>query len=128
MAIQLAILILCTGGLYASVFMLRKAILASRGRLSQASVVETATARALFGAPNSAFGIAYYAALMLAVPYLGRGPVWLASFAAATLAAAFSLYLGYSLLFRTKRSCVYCWSAHAVNWALFVVLTLAKPA
>lgn len=126
MAIQLAILILCTAGLYASVFMLRKAVLAARGRLSAPSVVQTTTARALFGTPNAAFGVAYYAALALASPYLGRAPVWLVCMAAAACAATFSLYLAYSLLFRTKRACLYCWSAHAVNWALFVVLILAK--
>lgn len=126
MAIQLTILILCIGGLYVSFFMYRKAAAAARGELTEPSVVQTTTARALFGAPNSAFGLAYYLLLAVATPFLANPLVWMPALAAAACAGAVSLYLAYSLLFRTKRPCPYCWSAHAINWALIAALIGAK--
>jgi uncharacterized membrane protein len=112
------ICVLCAVGFYASVFMLRKSVLAERGRLTESSVVSTPRAKLFAGLPNALFGAFYYVALAL-VATIWSAPVllWLA-LGAAACAAATSAYLAYSLLFVTKRSCPYCWSAHAVNWAL----------
>jgi uncharacterized membrane protein len=43
------------------------------------------------------------------------------------LAAVSSAYLAYSLAFVTRMPCTYCWSAHAINLALPIVLFLARP-
>jgi uncharacterized membrane protein len=109
--------LLCGVGLYAAVFMLAKSVRAARGLLSAPSVVQTSRAK-LFGTPNAAIGCAYYALLPAAV-WLGHG-TWIAIAAciASVLAAATSLYLAYSLLYVTRRSCPYCWTGHVVNWLL----------
>lgn len=112
------ITVLCAVGFYASVFMLRKSLRAARGELKEPSVVQTPRASLAAGVPNALIGAAYYAALT-AVVWLAHGRIALAvTEAAAVLAAATSVYLGYSLLFVTRRSCAYCWTAHAVNVAL----------
>lgn len=118
--LQLAIWLLCAIGFYASVFMLRKSILAAQGRVPSTSVVHTARAR-IAGVPNALFGIVYYAGVALST-WLGSSRLEWAALAAAALAACASLYLGYSLLFVTKRSCPYCWTAHIVNWCLLAAL------
>jgi uncharacterized membrane protein len=120
------ILLLCAVGLYASAFMYRKSIRAARGELLESSVVETPRARVFAGTPNAAFGLAYYAALAAAVPFLGFTAVWTAAFAAALTAALFSVYLAYSLLFVTRMPCFYCWTSHAVNAVLVALLLLAR--
>jgi uncharacterized membrane protein len=125
--IKVALLVLCAVGFYASAFMYRKSLIATRGQLSEPSVVETARARAIFRLPNSAFGLAYYAALAAAVPFLGSAAVWTASFAASLAAALFSLYLAYSLLFVTRRPCNYCWTGHAINATLPLLLIAVRP-
>ena len=119
-------LLLCGIGLYVSAFMARKSQRASRGELTEASVVETSRARVAGGVPNAAIGIAYYAMLAVATPFLAIPLVWLASLAAAAAAAAFSAYLAYSLLFVTRMPCVYCWTSHAINVALLALLILAR--
>jgi uncharacterized membrane protein len=124
MALRLIMTVLCGVGLYASVFMLRKSNRASRGLLDEPSVVETPRARLLGGAPNSAFGVAYYPLLALAV--------WVAAatwqievlLAIGLVAAAVSAILAYSLLFVTKMPCAFCWTSHGINWALVVALFL----
>jgi uncharacterized membrane protein len=120
--VRLVICVLCAVGFYASVFMLRKSMLAEQGRLSEPSVVQTARAKLFGGLPNALFGTFYYPALA-AVSWFAaaRLPLYLA-LAVAACAAATSAYLGYSLLFITKRSCAFCWTAHVVNWALLATL------
>ncbi len=120
--VRTVITVLCAIGFYASVFMLTKAARAARGALSEPSVVQTERAALFFGMPNSLIGLVYYAALAaVAWSTLQTLPLALALVAAA-LAAMTSIYLAYSLLFVTKRSCPYCWTAHVVNWALFVAV------
>ena len=121
------IFLLCVVGVYASAFMYRKSVRASRCQLTEPSVVETQRARVLGGIPNSAFGLAYYATLAVALRFLHSGPVWSAAFGASLAAAAFSAYLGYSLLFVTRRPCPYCWTSHAINFVLPPLLLLARP-
>ena len=124
--IRVGILLLCAIGIYASAFMYHKSLRAARGALPEASVVQSPRARAA-GIPNAAIGLLYYAALALCVAFLSVPLVWAAALAASLGAAAFSLYLAYSLLFVTRMPCVYCWTGHAVNAALPVLLLFARP-
>jgi len=115
----LTVLLLCAVGFYASAFMANKARRAARGELSEPSVVQSPFARLVGGIPNAAFGLVYYPCVALAVS-LGDGATLARrlAFAASLAAAAMSLALAYSLLFRTRRPCAYCWTAHAINWLL----------
>lgn len=118
--VRWVISMLCAVGFYASVFMLRKALRAARGELDEPSVVQTPRAKVFAGVPNALLGAFYYPILAL-VAWSAHSAVLLwCAIAAAAFAAATSAYLGYSLLFVTKRSCSYCWTAHAVNWALLI--------
>jgi uncharacterized membrane protein len=128
MIARVTIVLLCGIGLYASAFMARKIGRAARGELTEPSVVQTSRARALGGVPNAAFGLAYYAALAIATPFLAFRPVFWLAFGASVAAAAFSVYLAYSLLFVTRMSCKYCWTGHLVNWSLVVLLWTQHPA
>lgn len=127
MSLRAAILALCAVGLYASVFMYRKARLAALGRLQESSVVQSPRARAIGGVPNAAFGLFYYPLVALAVFWFHVFGVRALTVAASLAAAAFSLYLAYSLLFVTKRSCPYCWASHLVNWTLPFLLVEVYP-
>ncbi len=117
---------LCLIGLYAATFMLRKQVRAALGALKEPSVVQSPRAR-VAGVPNALFGLLYYAALLAVTPFLQRALVWEAALGASAIAATFSLYLAYSLLFVTRLPCAYCWTGHAVNWSLFLLLLLARP-
>lgn len=120
--VRTVITVLCAVGFYASVFMLRKSVRAAQGTLTEPSVVQTERASVYFGVPNSLIGLVYYTGIA-AVSWLAHGTVLLTlALAAAVCAAATSVYLAYSLLFVTKRSCPYCWTAHAVNWALLALV------
>jgi uncharacterized membrane protein len=120
--VRTVITVLCAIGFYASVFMLSKSVRAAKGELREPSVVQTPRATLFLGVPNAFFGLLYYAGLA-AVSWSTRATVPLAlALAASVLAAATSAYLAYSLLFVTKRSCPYCWSAHIVNWALLAAV------
>src|SRR5437868_4144851 len=122
MLLRAIVSLLCAVGFYASVFMLRKSIRAQHGEVKGPSVVKSPRARLFAGLPNALFGAIYYAAVA-AVTWLAHARIFfvLAEFAA-LFAAATSLYLAYSLLFVTKKECPYCWTAHAVNWSLALVL------
>jgi len=120
------IYLLCAWGIYASAVMARKSLRAARGGLSEASVVDSERARAIGGLPNSFFGLAYYLALALCVPFAGLPLVWTGAFIAVVAAAVFSIYLAYSLLFVTKMPCPFCWSSHAVNWSLVALWFLMR--
>ncbi|MDE2571273.1 MAG: hypothetical protein KGM44_01975 [bacterium] len=119
---QTALLLLCALGLAASARMYARARLERRGALHEESVVRSPRARALFGISNAAFGLAYYLLLALASYFFGDHRVLALARLAALLAALFSLYLAYSLLFVTRASCRNCWTAHTVNWCLAALL------
>ena len=125
---RILITVLCGVGLYTALFMLAKTRRAVRGELSEASVVQTPRARLFGGVSNAAIGTVYYPLLALGV-WTATQP-WQAAVlaAAACAAAATSAVLAYSLLFITKMSCPYCWTAHVVNAALAIctVLSLFK--
>lgn len=116
--VRSVISVLCAVGFYASVFMLRKSIRAGQGKLQEASVVQTPRAKLFAGVPNALIGAVYYPTLATVVWSAQLRTLLWCALAAAAFAAATSVVLAYSLLFVTKRSCAYCWTAHAVNWAL----------
>jgi uncharacterized membrane protein len=120
MVIRGVITLLCGVGLYASLFMLRKSRRAERGEIEGPSVVKTPRAY-LFGLPNSLIGALYYPAVAIAIWFVRGWVTELALLAAMLAAAAASLYLGYSLLYLTRRACPYCWISHAVNWCLLLL-------
>lgn len=120
MVVKGVITLLCGVGLYVSLFMLNKSRRAARGEIEGPSVVKTPRAH-LFGVPNSLVGTLYYPAVGTAV-WFARGTAGeLVLLAAMAAAAATSLYLAYSLLFVTRRECPFCWTSHAVNWALLLL-------
>ncbi len=120
--VRLVITVLCAVGFYASVFMFRKSILARKGELTEPSVVETPRAKLFAGVPNALFGCLYYPALAVVTWSTTAAVPLLLALTVSALAAATSLYLAYSLLFVTKRSCPFCWSAHLVNLALVAAI------
>jgi uncharacterized membrane protein len=123
-SLKLAITVLCGVGLYASLFMLRKARRAARGELVEPSVVQTPRAHLFGNIQNSALGALYYPALAI-VTWLALGSdAGLAILGIVCLAAGTSVVLGYSLLFVTRRPCPYCWISHAVNWLLVFLYVL----
>ena len=128
MVVRVLITVLCGVGLYASLFMLAKTRRAERGELRGSSVVETPRAR-LYGVQNSLLGAIYYPALAVAVWLVRPGAGMLLVLAAVVFAALTSAVLAYSLLFVTRRACPYCWTGHAVNWSLLVIIgwLFARP-
>lgn len=113
--------LLCGVGLYAALFMLAKTRRAERGQLTEASVVETPRARLYGGVPNALLGTVYYPAVAIAVWLIRSRAEALALGAIVGFAALTSAVLAYSLLFVTRRPCAYCWTGHAVNWALAAI-------
>jgi uncharacterized membrane protein len=102
--------------------MLRKSIRAQQGEVKGPSVVKSPRAKLFAGLPNALFGVLYYAGV-LAVTWLAHARIFfILAETAAVFAAGTSIYLAYSLLFVTKRECPYCWTAHAVNWSLALIL------
>jgi uncharacterized membrane protein len=125
-AVPLFIDALCGIGLVAAAFMQAKTKRYERGEESGPSVVQQPRARLFGGIPNSMFGIAFYALMLIAAWFLNNPVVWYAALAAAAAAAAVSAYLAYSLLFLTRMRCPYCWTGHIVNWTLLAVLIAVR--
>jgi uncharacterized membrane protein len=77
----------------------------------------------LFGIPNFFLGLVFYLALIVAIvlPELMEKTYFL-FVAAAGLAAATSLFLSYSLLFRLKARCILCFTSHVLNLLIFLLL------
>ena len=96
------------------------------GETTCASVVFTPRAR-LFGLPNSVLGQVYYAALITGV---ATGLLWTKLYwptvAASALTVVTGIFLTWSLLFRTRIPCRLCFTTHAINAVLFVLLILAR--
>jgi uncharacterized membrane protein len=102
------------------------AILCAREGSSCVTVVQTSYAR-VFGVPNSLLGIIYYAALILWAAAPGLAPAWFVSLliAASAVTVILGFYLIYSLLAKLHTHCPLCYTAHAINAALLVLLVLA---
>ncbi len=120
MVVRTVITVLCGVGLYASLFMLRKSIRAAQGAIRGPSVVKSPRAQ-LFGVPNSLLGLLYYPAVALTVWFVHSPVAAAVLLVAVFFAAATSVVLAYSLLFVTRLACPYCWTSHAVNWALLLL-------
>ncbi len=120
MVVKVIITLLCVVALYASLFMLNKSRRAARGEVKGPSVVKTPRAH-LFGVPNSLVGALYYPAVAVAVWFVHGAVAEFALLAMMLAAAATSVYLGYSLIYVTRRECPFCWTSHVVNWCLFVL-------
>jgi len=119
------VLALCALGLYVSIAMQAKAARSRRGELTEPSVVQTPRAKVVGRVPNSMIGIVYYVAIAGSMFFIDVPHVREVAIVAASLAAAMSLYLAYSLLFVTRMPCVNCWTGHIVNWALLALLLFA---
>lgn len=124
MIVSGVITVLCGVGLYASLFMLGKARLAEQGLLDEPSIVQTPRARLFGGTPNALIGACYYPSLAVAAWLPLARSLEIVVLAIVVVAAATSLYLAYSLLFVTRRSCLYCWTSHAINYAVVFLFAL----
>jgi uncharacterized membrane protein len=88
------------------------------------SVVDTPEAHVL-GIPNSLLGVGYYAIMLSTASARIALDRWLflpAILGIAGIAAAFSLYLAWLLIFRMRTTCVLCFLAQAINLALFCII------
>jgi len=92
---------------------------------SCASIVFSPRARVL-GVPNSLLGQMFYVALLLGVPTgLVDRPGWQAIYVTASmLTVLLGIFLTYSLLFLTRVRCVLCFTSHAINLVVFLLLVI----
>jgi len=112
-------------------------ILCAREGSSCVTVVQTPYAR-VFGVPNSLLGIVYYL-LVIVVDLRGVGkPIDLAFaethvftaslrgliLTASAITVALGFYLVYALRRKLHTDCPLCYTAHAINLALFILLIL----
>lgn len=90
-----------------------------------ARVVDTPRAK-VFGLPNSLLGQLWYVALIVGVVTGAIGwPVVGSLFLFAAMGTvALGAYLTYSLLFLTRVNCRLCFTSHALNAALLVLLVV----
>ena len=109
-------------------------ILCAREGSSCVTVLQTPYAR-VFGVPNSLLGIVYYLAVMLWLPW-PRDVHGVETYAylflfltgALMLASAATVILGGYLVYALRRQlhthCALCYTAHAINLALFALLVV----
>ena len=90
-----------------------------------ASIVFTPRAR-FFGLPNSILGQVFYLALMASVwgNLALTPPVYYLLISASFLTVLLGLYLTYSLLFLTRVPCKLCFTSHAINLVIFILLVI----
>ena len=112
-------------------------ILCAREGSSCVTVVRTPYAR-VFGVPNSVLGIVYYVLLLLWIGFVPRhliisGHVFRPFETLGLLLLGASLctvVLGFYLIYALRRilytHCLLCYTAHAINIALFVLLLLVS--
>jgi uncharacterized membrane protein len=92
------------------------------GEATCARVLDSPHARD-FGVPNSLLGMAYYLAV-IGFAIAGGAPGWLMTGyrLVALGTVAFGAYLSYSLLFVTRVPCVLCFTAHAINLGIALLV------
>jgi uncharacterized membrane protein len=98
--------------------------------------VTTSAQSKFLGLPVADLGLAYFAAMVvLCAPIAWRQPapaLWWARIGAASVGAAFVLYLVYAELFLIEKICLWCTAVHVLAVALFglvvVGAALAEPA
>lgn len=107
-------------------------ILCAREGSSCVTVVQTPYAR-VFGVPNSLLGILYYLGLIIWLPLRiegGGGYAFLFLIPVVGLAVAsvvsvlLGFYLIYALRVKLRIDCPLCYTAHAINAALLILLIL----
>ena len=93
------------------------------GEHTCATIVFTPRAR-VFGVPNSVLGQLFYAtlAIVAAAGGLGDGLIRLVLLGFSGVTVVLGAYLTYSLLFVTRVNCVLCFTSHAINLVVFVIL------
>ena len=112
-------------------------ILCAREGSSCVTVVQTPYARVL-GVPNSLLGILYYLAIMAWIPWSntrhGAGPgtrEFMIFTAALLFASGGSVVMGFYLIHSLRRKlhidCPLCYTAHAINLILFILLVVYYP-
>jgi uncharacterized membrane protein len=87
-----------------------------------ATILETRQAR-LFGVPNFDLGVLFYTGLTVSALFPDawkelRTMLFLGSM----VAVAMGFYLSYSLLFRLRVHCRLCYTSHAINILIFLLL------
>lgn len=98
------------------------------GAATCARVLDSPRAR-VFGVPNSLLGMAYYLAVIGFV-ITGGAPAWLMTGyrLVALGTVVLGAYLSYSLLFVTRVPCVLCFTAHAINLGIALLVWLGAAA
>lgn len=93
------------------------------GEATCASIVFTPEAR-VFGVPNSLLGQLYYVSLLAGAPAgaLETPGLRFAWLAASLVTVGLGAYLTWSLVFVTRVACVLCFTSHAINAVIFVLL------
>ena len=93
------------------------------GEQTCATIVFTPRAR-VFGVPNSVLGQLFYTTLatVAGADGLDEPGIRLVLFGVSGVTVVLGAYLTYSLLFVTPVNCVLCFTSHAINLILFVVL------
>ena len=93
------------------------------GEQTCATIVFTPRAR-VFGLPNSVLGQLFYVTLAVVAVSgaLGDPLVRLVWLSVSGVTVLLGLYLTYSLLFVTRVNCMLCFTSHAINLVLFVIL------
>jgi len=96
------------------------------------TVVQTPYAR-VFGVPNSLLGVVYYIGLLIWLPSRLEG-LWALPFGllvmiiptalivASAITVLLGFYLVYALRVKLRIDCPLCYTAHAINLAIFVLL------
>lgn len=88
------------------------------------SVVQTPEAR-VFGIQNSVLGLAYYVVMFAAAVVrlaVGTWPFFIILTIISVMAALFSIYLAWALIFRLRTPCPLCFTAQAINIAIAIIL------
>jgi uncharacterized membrane protein len=89
-------------------------------------IIDTPEAR-VFGLPNSLLGIGYYLAILGALVLGPLPPVGRAVAAAVAWGTVgLGLYLAYRLIFVLRVPCVLCFTAHALNLVIALLVTCGR--
>jgi uncharacterized membrane protein len=96
------------------------------GERTCSSIVHTPRARVL-GLPNSVLGQIFYLALMAGIlgGFMFSVPFFYVYLAGSLLTVLLGVYLTYSLLFLTRVSCKLCFTSHAINLVIFILLLIS---
>jgi uncharacterized membrane protein len=121
--VRVAVAVLAIVGIAASQAMLRKAQLAKAGRLPESSIVVLPESRLFFDVPNAAFGLVYYA-FVLVTALAGTKLLFGIAAGASLVAAGTSIYLATRLIAQ-HLDCSRCWMAHVINALLCPLLVTA---